>query len=487
MQILQLTKRTDSMKRHVIPALSLYFCMFSLAAEQTSVLQGATIIDGKGGIFGNGVVVVQGDRIQCVGKQGGCDIPANATSYDFSNHFITPGLIDAHVHFGQTGWLDGRPESLKPNDIYSYPDVVAYARSHPERWHKSYLCSGITAVYDVGGQSWTVTDKQATDTDRPDRARVRATGPLTTYLSDLNRFYALSDGTSPVFLPMDTDEQVRANVAHIKEIGGAAVKVWFLAPPEGRERELAQRLMLLGKLAKEAGLPMIVHATELHQAKAALRAGAQMLVHSVDDKPVDDEFIELLLANKTFYAPTLGVSGQWRRAVLSIALQQAIRIDDPNGCVDDVLLEQINHPERLTPYLTRQRDLTAALDLMQDTGFELAIMSQNLIRVHKAGGQVLMATDAGNPLTLHGPSVYWEMEAMQKAGLSPMDIIVAATLNGAKVMQLDDDIGSLEVGKMADLLVLTKDPSKDVSHFRSLSHVMRKGVLKSQQALRVRN
>ena len=96
---------------------------------------------------------------------------------------------------------------------------------------------------------------------------------------------------------------------------------------------------------------------------------------------------------------------------------------------------------------------------------------------------VVTATDDGNPLTLDGPSIYTEMEAMQEAGLSPSAIIVAATRNGAEAMGRLDDFGTLEPGKIADLIVLSEDPGNDVRAFRSLTHVMRAGVLYPQEAL----
>lgn len=95
----------------------------------------------------------------------------------------------------------------------------------------------------------------------------------------------------------------------------------------------------------------------------------------------------------------------------------------------------------------------------------------------------MTATDAGNPLTLHGPSIFSEMEAMQAAGLSASDIIVMATRNGAQAMGRLKEFGTLEAGKLADLLVLADDPRADVRAFRSLTHLMRGGRLHQQGAL----
>jgi imidazolonepropionase-like amidohydrolase len=97
-----------------------------------------------------------------------------------------------------------------------------------------------------------------------------------------------------------------------------------------------------------------------------------------------------------------------------------------------------------------------------------------------------MGTDAGNPLTLHGPSVYAEMEAMQAAGLSPMQVLVAATRGGSVAMGREKDLGTIEKGKAADLLVLAADPTAGVAAVRQVRHVVRGGVVRSIEELRAR-
>jgi imidazolonepropionase-like amidohydrolase len=106
--------------------------------------------------------------------------------------------------------------------------------------------------------------------------------------------------------------------------------------------------------------------------------------------------------------------------------------------------------------------------------------------VHRAGITIAMGTDAGNPLTLHGPSVYWEMTSMQQAGMSPMDVLVAATRNGARTMGRGDQTGTLEPGKLADLVVLAADPTADIANVQQVRYVMRGGALSIPALLRPR-
>jgi imidazolonepropionase-like amidohydrolase len=457
----------------------------TLTAQETTALVGATLIDGTGAPpVVDGVVVVEGDRISCVGPRSSCEVPADAARIDLAGRFVTPGLVDAHVHFSQTGWLDGRPDGMDVPDIYPYSETAAAAEANPDRWHASYLCSGITAVYDPGGHPWT-TALPAASEGRSDRVHVRAAGPLVTFASrpQLN----LNDEVY-TFLPMSTDEEAMASVDRLVAMGSTAVKVWFLRTPPERREALERRLSLIGDRARGAGLDLIVHATGLREAKAALRAGAAMLVHSVEDQFVDEEFLELARSVEVVYAPTLRVGANWTRARISAALDAPAPIDDPNRCVDPATVERIQETARLQPRMPERirNDVDWALGAMRAVGRTEAIMAENLRRVRAAGITIATATDAGNPLTLHGPSIYEEMEAMQDAGIPAFEVVVLSTRNGARAMGRLEDFGTLAPGKIADLLVLEEDPTRDVRAFRSLSHVMRGGVLREQEALRQR-
>ena len=447
---------------------------------------GGTVIDGTGGpVIEDGVVLVEGDRLSCVGDRTSCPLPDGAEIVDATGAFLTPGLVDAHVHFAQTGWLDGRPDGLYAGDVYPYDETVAQLRGDPGRWHRSWLCTGITAVFDVGGQAWTVEGEQSVDTDRADRVHVAAAGPLTTHAGRNDAFLQGGAADQPVFLDMVDEAGVQANVDAILAMGGDALKIWYLAPRDEDRERLDALLMRAGEMADEAGLPMIVHATSLREAKLALRAGAFMLVHSVDDQPVDQEFLDLLIETDAVYVPTIFAGPNWGRALSSVALERAAPVDDPGQCVDADLRERIAHPERFAA--VRPAGLTPgwAYGRLEDNGADIALMQANLRAVHEAGGQIATGTDSGNPMTLHGPSIYREMEAMQAAGIPAADVVAMSTSGGAYAMGGEADFGRLAAGLSADLLILAEDPREDVAAFRSLTHVMRRGVLRSQAELQV--
>lgn len=448
---------------------------------QSIALTGATLVDGTGTApVPDAVVVIEGDRIACAGPASACSVPEGAESVDLAGRWITPGLVDAHVHFSQTGWHDGRPDGIAAPELYPYAETSRRLRENPGRWHRSYLCSGITAVYDVGGHPWTTTLPEASEGDT-DAVHVRAAGPLVTWVE---RDALNVDDEHYTFLPMGSAREGRESVARLTAMGAGAVKVWYLAPPPARRAELDEVLMAVGAAAREADLDLIVHATSLREAKVALRAGAKLLVHSVEDRPVDEAFLELLAANDAVYAPTLVVGANWTKAVAAAGLGLAYEPDDPGGCVDaDTRRKLANAAELTASTQGAMRSARSRFDALVRNGEGLVRLKQNLARVHAAGATVVVATDAGNPLTLHGPSIHDEMEAMVDAGLSPMQVLVAGTRNGALALGRLDDLGTIEPGKIADLLVLPADPLENVSAFRRLTHVMRAGVMRERAEL----
>jgi len=436
---------------------------------------GATLVDGRGGTpIPDSVVILRGGRIDCAGTRADCEIPSGVDVIDAKGLWLTPGLVDAHVHFSQTGWADGRPDALDLRKEFPYEKAEAELRSHPERFFRSFLCSGVTSVFDVGGYPWTIAMASSTDDDS--RApHVRAAGPL---LSTLDHWLNLP--AERQFVHLDSPETGRSGVAYLASRGAAAIKVWLIVRYGQKLDELAPAVMAAGAAARNAGLPLIVHATELDTAKVALRAGARLLVHSVWDKPIDDEFLSLMKENGATYCPTMTVARGYVRMFEGAAAGKAPSIDDPNGCVTPWVRERVAATAKVDKALI-DSDL---LDARRTTTTKREeIMAANLKRVAGAGIPIAMGTDAGNPMTLHGPSVYAEMESMQAAGLTPMQVLVASTRVAAATMGIGDRTGTVEKGKDADLVLLGADPTSDIGAFREVKFVVRGGVVRSEEEL----
>jgi imidazolonepropionase-like amidohydrolase len=442
-------------------------------ASAPRALVGATLIDGTGAVpVAHATVVVRDGRIECAGRD--CKVPHGATVTDVSGTWILPGLIDAHVHFSQTGWADGRPDSFDVRDRFPYEKAESDLALHPEKIFRANLCSGVTSVFDNGGYVWTV-DMARRERNDPNAPRVAAAGPL---LSTID--FWLNLPAERQFLYLKDPDTARTNARYLAARGSDAIKVWFIVTPDQTVETSTPSVLAAGEEARRLGRPLIVHATGLAEAKVALKAGAHLLVHSVWDFPVDDEFLQLAKTNGTIYCPTLTVMNGYVRQARSAASGTPPVLDDPGRCVDHALVERITTPGVLPAAGAAEQ----AQRLDRVFGEMSATMAANLKRVSDAGIPVAMGTDAGNPLTLHGPAVYAEMEAMQAAGLSPMQVIVAATRGGSRAMGAEKEAGTLEKGKSADLIVVEADPTRDVANLRRLRAVMRAGVWHSQSDLR---
>lgn len=273
------------------------------------------------------------------------------------------------------------------------------------------------------------------------------------------------------FLYIPDTAAVRRGARYLAFNGTDAMKVWFIVDPSADTARLAALVRVAGEEARRAGKPLIVHATGLWEAKQALRAGAAVLVHSVDDHPVDDEFIALAKANHTIYVPTLTVT-QGYLQVYAHALGLTGRELE---CVDPATRAKIALTDDVAP--TRPRTPQQLQELRTRMATMAQTMAINLKRVRDAGIPIAMGTDAGNPLTLHGPAVFPEMEAMQADGMTPMEVLVASTRNGARAMGRARDLGTIERGRIADLVLLDADPLADIHNVRRIDLVIRGGAI----------
>ena len=436
---------------------------------------GATLLDGTGAPpVKDAVVLVRSGKIECAGTRAACPVPSGVDVTDLSGAFLAPGLIDAHVHFAQTGWADGRPDAFDVRAKHPYEDVQKELRGHPDRFFRSYVCSGVTSVFDVGGYAWSLDlpARAENDTLAP---RVRAAGPL---LSTIDFWLNLPAERQFIFLK--DEETAKTGVAYLASRGAQAVKVWYIVTADRPVEASEAAVLAAGAEAKKKGLPLIVHATGLAEAKVALRAGASLLVHGVMDKPVDDEFLDLLKKSGAIYNPTLVVIEGYVAIAKAAAAGTATPFDDPNGCVDPSTRARL----AATPEIEAASVASKMRDREVRTAERKALGLANLKRVRDAGIPIAMGTDAGNPGTLHGPSVYAEMEAMQAAGLTPMEVLVASTRGGSRALSREKEIGTVEKGKLADLVVFAKDPLADIANARTVKGVVRGGVYRTSDELR---
>ncbi len=444
-------------------AVSTAFGLPMNAAPPPVAIVGGTLVNPGAAPVPNATVVVVGGRVVCAGPSSSCAPPATAEVVPASGAFVIPGLIDAHVHYSQTGWVDGRPDAIDLRSEFPYDSINSALRVEKGRFDRAHLCSGVTAVFDVGGFPWTIPLMQ--NNERALNApRVVAAGPL---LATVDHW--LNTPTMRQFIHMASDSATRRGVRENAYFGSRAIKVWYLQRPDSLRPAMRAQLELAGAEARRAGLPLIVHATQLERAKEAIRAGASVLVHSVAPEAIDDEFITLAKQRGTIVIPTLTVYEGY--ADVFAGRSPASRY--PLDCVDPVTRAKL---ERVLPEEKRAAGLQGLVRSGRaDTVF--AATARNVRRMRDAGIPMAMGTDAGNPGTAHGPSVYREMEALQSAGMSPAQVLESATIVAARAMGRERELGSLQAGKLGDLVVLDADPLADIANARRVRLVMKGGAL----------
>ena len=434
-------------------------------------MQGATVFDGNGLTIPNGKILISEGRIIAIGGEE-LKVPDLTEIIDLTGKFITPGLVDAHVHFSQTGFFDGRPDALDIRDTLPFDSVQVGQKQNPDRYFETYLRSGVTAVYDVGGFDWTI-DLQKSAEENLSAPHIAASGPLLTPFAQ-ERLDVFNVPPARQMLSLNSSDFGKEYVKRNSELGSTGIKIWSI---NLKDSIFMQSLRAVATEVPLLGNQLIVHATDLDQAKEALRLGAKVLVHSVDDQVVDDEFLRLAKESGVIYCPTLVVIPGYSVAYYSLKVD--FPVNDPYQSLDPETRNLLKSSKTFFKYYPNPEKYTENLKTENESVEKLKqIMYTNLKLVYEAGITIALSTDAGNPGTLHGLSVYDELEAMQRSGIPPAEIIPMATRNGAAAMRRTDDFGTLQAGKMADLIVLEKDPSADVSNFRSITHVMRGGLLR---------
>jgi imidazolonepropionase-like amidohydrolase len=458
------------MKFRVALAIALSFFTVALRAERISLV-GATVInpaDGK--VLPNATIVIEGDKIQRVamGKQ---DVATLGKQISCAGKFILPGYIDTHVHFFQSADLFTRPDGADFNSVRPYKDEVEWIKSHLDDVFARYIRCGITSVVDVGGPMWNFdVRKKANATQKA--PRVAVAGPL---ISSVSR-EKLDLGDPPI-VKIDTPEQAREFVRKLAEQKPDLVKVWYIVDKDHPIEAFRPIVRATVEESHAHKLRVAVHATELETARAAVEEGADVLVHSVVDKPVDEAFVKLLKDRHIILCPTLVVFERYGRTFshqLNLTTEEE-EWGDPDviETLDVTKIPQDKLPQRVKDALA---DPKAALDKIKKT-YEVAL--PNLKKLEDAGVTIAAGTDAGNIGTIHGPALFREFQLMKEAGLTSMQILQCATVNGAKLFGGDvgAHIGQIAPGDFADVVILNSNPVEDIARASDIDTVVKNGVI----------
>ena len=442
-----------------------------LAAQQTvTVIQGGTLINTDGtGPLENAIILLNGNKIEQIGTVGSVAVPEDAIRIDATGKYIIPGLIDAHVHFFQSGGLYTRPDAIDLRKYVPYQDIeIPEIKSRLDDTFARYIRSGITSVVDVGGPFWNFEVRSGAE-----KAKLAPTVAVAGPLISTYQPTALTTDDPPV-IRVKSKREARNLVRREAISNPDLIKIWYIpGNPSRGVPPIEETYPIVEAAAKEAhklGIRVAIHATGLETARLAVKAGADVLVHSVFQGTTDQAFIEEVVRKGVIYTPTITVTAGYPETFGQVGKFLPAEFEIANPHVMGTLFDLRHLPKEDIP--ERPRIALERAEPVVDDSTAL----KNLALLYKAGALIAAGTDAGNIGTLHGPSIFEEFRLMAKAGMKPIDILISATKVGAMVMGQEDIRGTLTHGKMADLVILNSNPLEDIQNTADIYAVIKSGV-----------
>jgi imidazolonepropionase-like amidohydrolase len=412
----------------------------SLVAE-VKVLKNFTLIDGTGRpAVTHAAMVIDDGRILWAGPQTELKSRGQAKVVDLQGKYVMPGIINLHVHLGATVGLDQDAKFFTPENV--------------EKDLKTYASYGVTTVLSLG------TDK---DSIFKIRDQQRAGRPAETRIYTAGQGFVLKGG----YGGLDGVNQGITTVAEVEPAVAAQaakhvdfIKLWMddhLGTKKKMPYDMAEAII---ESAHRHHLRVIAHIFYLQDARQLVDYGVDGLAHSVRDKPVDQAFIDDMKRHGTWQmAGTLSREGS-----MFVYGKTPPFANDPffTRSVSAEVLAQLTNP-------AYQAKMRSDPDFSMYPGF-LRTAENNLKTLADAGVPYGFGTDSGPPGRFPGYFAHWEMELMVQAGLTPMQVITAATGSAARFLHAKD-LGTLETGKWADMIVLDKNPLDNIKNTRTISAV----------------
>ncbi len=381
---------------------------------------GGRIITMRGDeVIEDGTVIVEGDRIVAVGARGEIEIPADAHRVDASGHTLMPGLVDVHWHGSQ-----GRQEIAPQHNWFNYAS----------------LAFGVTTIHDPSND--TSTFFAASEMARAGRItapRLFSTGTI---------LYGASGDFKAV---VDNLDDARAHLRRMKAVGAFSVKSYNQPRREQRQQVLTA--------ARELDMMVVPEGGSLLQHNLTMVVdGHTGIEHAIPVAAIYDDILQLWSESRTGYTPTtvVGYGGIWG---------ENYWYHHTNVWENERLMTFVPR-ERVDP---RSRRRTMAPD-EEYNHFQITEIAKQL-------------TDAGVLVQLgahgqrEGLAAHWELWMFEQGGMTPLESLRAATLNGAVYLGLDGDVGSIEKGKLADLIVLEKNPLDNIRNSETVRFTMLGGRL----------
>lgn len=388
--------------------------------EGKIALVGARIITMKGDeVIEDGTVVVDGDRITAVGRRERVKVPADAEVIDVAGKTIIPGLVDVHAHMGY-GVLD-----VSPQREWRYYANLAY---------------GVTTTHDPSASTHTVfAQGEMVASGIMVGPRIYSTG------------FILYGATSTDMAPIDSYEDALSHVRRLKTLGAFSVKSYMQPRRE-------QRQWVIQAARKEGMLVVPEGGGDFEVNMGMILDGHTGIEHALSVGPIYKDVVQLFAQSGVGYTPTLlvsygGLAGErWFYQHYDVWKNEKL---------------QSFFPPRQLDARARRRSMAAEDDYNHKT------VAAGCAQILRAGGLVNLGAHG----QLQGQGAHWEMWAMTHGGMTPHEALQVATINGARYIGMEKDLGSIEPGKLADLAVLDLNPLEKIEHSDSVAYTMINGAL----------
>jgi imidazolonepropionase-like amidohydrolase len=405
------------------------------ASAQSIAFTNVRIVDGNGGApVEHGTIVTEGRQIVAVGPASNISIPSGALSIDEGGKTALPGLADMHVHL--TGGWDGISA-----------DMLGY-----QRYLNALLYAGVTTVLDTGNvESYILQLRAETAAGRLLGPRIYCVGPLV-------------DGADPFWPELSrvivSQDQVPGLVRQL-----AADKVDLIKLYAGLSDLEVQAI---STEAKKYKLRTIIDAHSRNGSIEPMQEGIAGWAH-LPTRKLSDEAIATAKAKQVFFISTLSVieAFTWRRFQDMSFLNHPLIVDTtPAFALTE--LRKLGHEE------ASKRPPAALLDA-----------ESNVKRLVQAGILIAAGTDAPYPGDFQGEGIHRELELLVESGLTPLEAITMATKNAAKIMNADTEWGTLEAGKLANILIVEGKPDQNIRDTRNVVGVIREGTILDRNKLKL--